>query len=430
MSNVNLYPVHEFHTSLDNYQMHKLNEMLSFVLLQNDFYKQKLAGIKLPIHSKGELSKLPFTAKEELIEDQDQFPPYGNNHSYPTESYVRYHQTSGTTGKPLKVLDTAKSWDWWENCWVEVFNSCNVTSKDRIFLAFSFGPFVGFWGGFEAANKIGALAIPGGSQSSKQRLKTIQDNQATVLLCTPSYALYLIETAEKMDISLTDTPINTIITAGEPGGSVPSIRRQIENAWGAKLYDHVGMTEMGAYGYGCSKQNGLHVNDTQFIAEIINPDTLEPAEDGEKGELVLTNLGRYGYPLIRYRTGDIVKKDPSPCGCGNPYTFLPGGLIGRADDMVVIRGINIYPSSIESIVREFAGISEFRIVYYTVNDMDQIKVQFETDSNKIKDELAAQLRQRVGLRINTEEVEKGKLERFEMKGKRVIDQRYTESSII
>lgn len=423
MKHKDLHAVYEFTTSLESYQMHKLNQMLSFLMLENEFYKDKLQGIQLPIRSKSDLTKLPYTTKQELVEDQKNNPPYGQNHTYPVTSYGRYHQTSGTTGKPLKVLDTPKSWEWWENCWLKVYEASNVTRKDIVFLAFSFGPFVGFWGGFEAAKKISALVITSGSQSSQERITNIINNRATVLLCTPSYALHLIEVADDMGIDLRDTKIEKIITAGEPGGSIPSIRKQIEDAWDATVYDHVGMTEMGAYGYGCEAKNGLHVNDEQFIAEIINPKTGEHVEPNERGELVLTNLGRYGYPLIRYRTGDIVINQPEKCTCGDPFTFLPGGLLGRADDMVVIRGINIYPSSIEAIIREFKEIKEFRIVYYTVEDMDQIKVQIETDKESIKEELFTLLRQRLGLRIDTEIVAKGTLPRFEMKGRRVVDHR-------
>lgn len=423
MSNLNVYPYYELETSLEKYQLHKLNQMLTFLLMENEFYQEKFSEITLPIRSKDDLTNLPFTTKEELMKDQQNYPPFGRNHTYPLNSYVRYHQTSGTTGKPLKVLDTHESWEWWETCWLEVYESSNVTSEDTIFLAFSFGPFIGFWAGFEAAKKISALVISSGSQTSKERITSIFQNNATVLLCTPSYALHLIEVAEEMGVNLKESPIKKIITAGEPGGSIPSIRKRIEDAWNATLYDHVGMTEMGAYGYGCKMQNGIHINDKEFIAEIIDPDTLLPVKPYEKGELVLTNLGRYGYPLIRYRTGDMVVNDPTPCSCGNPFTFLPGGIIGRTDDMVVIRGINIYPSSIEAIVREFKEIKEYRIVYYTVDNMDQIKVEIETEDPSIEDQLFVRLRERIGLRIDTEIVESGKLPRFEMKGKRVVDKR-------
>ncbi|MEK5323258.1 phenylacetate--CoA ligase family protein [Aeribacillus sp. FSL M8-0254] len=408
---------------LRSLQLQKLNRLLHFVLNHNEFYKEKLAGLKLPLQSLEEMKKLPFTMKKELVDDQNNHPPYGKNHSYPLEEYVRYHQTSGTSGKPLKILDTKKSFEWWETCWLEVYRSSGVTKKDRVFFAFSFGPFIGFWAAFEGAKRLGALSISSGSQTSIERLRSMIENRATVLVCTPSYALHLAEIAEENDIDIKNGPVQKIITAGEPGGSVPSTRKQIESLWGAVLYDHVGMTEMGAYGYSCSEQKGIHVNESEFIVEVINPNTLEPVEVGEKGELVLTNLGRESYPVIRYRTGDIVIRSDQQCECGNSYQFFPGGILGRADDMVIIRGINIYPSSIESIIREFKEVKEFRIVYYTENEMDQIKVEIECDSEQIVPILATKLRERVGLRIQVEKVPDNELPRFTMKARRVVDNR-------
>jgi len=408
---------------LRSLQLQKLNRLLHFVLNHNEFYKEKLAGLKLPLQSLEEMKKLPFTMKKELVDDQNNHPPYGKNHSYPLEEYVRYHQTSGTSGKPLKILDTKKSFEWWETCWLEVYRSSGVTKKDRVFFAFSFGPFIGFWAAFEGAKRLGALSISSGSQTSIERLRSMIENRATVLVCTPSYALHLAEVAEENDIDIKNGPVQKIITAGEPGASVPSTRKQIESLWGAVLYDHVGMTEMGAYGYSCSEQKGIHVNESEFIVEVINPNTLEPVEVGEKGELVLTNLGRESYPVIRYRTGDIVIRSDQQCECGNSYQFFPGGILGRADDMVIIRGINIYPSSIESIIREFKEVKEFRIVYYTENEMDQIKVEIESDSEQIVPILATKLRERVGLRIQVEKVPDNELPRFTMKARRVVDNR-------
>lgn len=408
---------------LRSLQLQKLNRLLHFVLNHNEFYKEKLAGLKLPLQSLEEMKKLPFTMKKELVDDQNNHPPYGKNHSYPLEEYVRYHQTSGTSGKPLKILDTKKSFEWWETCWLEVYRSSGVTKKDRVFFAFSFGPFIGFWAAFEGAKRLGALSISSGSQTSIERLRSMIENRATVLVCTPSYALHLAEIAEENGIDIKNGPVQKIITAGEPGGSVPSTRKQIESLWGAVLYDHVGMTEMGAYGYSCSEQKGIHVNESEFIVEVINPNTLEPVEVGEKGELVLTNLGRESYPVIRYRTGDIVIRSDQQCECGNSYQFFPGGILGRADDMVIIRGINIYPSSIESIIREFKEVKEFRIVYYTENEMDQVKVEIESDSEQIVPILATKLRERVGLRIQVEKVPDNELPRFTMKARRVVDNR-------
>lgn len=413
---------------LELIQLHKLNHMLVHLAHFNQFYQEKLETVRLPLKSLDEMQKLPFTTKKELVADQTDYPPFGRNHTYEESRYVRYHQTSGTTGRPLKVLDTQESWDWWRDCWTEVFRSAGVTADDRVFLAFSFGPFIGFWSAYEAAKKIGTLVIPGGGQSSSDRLISIIDNKASVLLCTPSYALHLAELAAAQHLDIKNSRINTLILAGEPGGSIPSVRERIESAWNAKVFDHVGMTEMGAYGYSCSAQSGIHINEAEFIAEVIDPNTLEPVAEGEKGELVLTNLGRLGYPLIRYRTGDLVQKTSERCHCGNTYRFFSGGIVGRADDMVVIRGINIYPQSLEAIIREYSEITEFRIVYYTEEEMNQVKVQIETNTPEIKRHLEKKLRERLGLRIDAEIVEAGSLPRFEMKSRRVLDERLRKTS--
>lgn len=415
-------------------QLQHLNELLLFLASHNPFYQEKLKGVKLPLSSLSELSNIPFTIKAELVADQQENSPFGRNHTFTEEEYIRYHQTSGTTGRPLKILDTKESWEWWADCWLAVLRSAGVTSKDRVFLAFSFGPFIGFWSAYEAAKKLGALVITGGGQTSLERLQSIVNNKATVLLSTPSYALHLAEIAKEAGISLRDTAIRKTIHAGEPGASVPAIRDQIQELWGATVYDHAGMTEMGAYGFSCTAQSGLHVNEREFIAEIINPETLEPVASGEKGELILTNLGRYGYPAIRYRTHDLVLKSEEVCECGNPIILLPGGIIGRTDDMKVIRGINIFPPSIEAIIREFKEIQEFRIVFYTIGGMDQVKVEIElTDYNAegqelFLDILRKRLRERIGLRVDVELKESHTLPRFEMKARRTVDQRGQEQS--
>lgn len=419
-----LFQVHEDEVDLKSYQLHKLNQLMVFVLQNNEFYQTKLSDVTLPLRSLAQMQAIPFTTKKELAEDQIEYAPFGRNHTYPESSYIRYHQTSGTSGRPLKILDTQESWKWWEDCWYEVFQSARVTSQDRLFLAFSFGPFIGFWAAYEAAKKAGALVFTGGGQSSKERLHSIIDNKVNVLLCTPSYALHLAEIAEHDGIDLTKSTVHTIITAGEPGGSIPTVRQRIESLWNAKLFDHVGMTEIGAYGYSCSEQNGIHVNESQFLAEVINPDTLEPVQAGDSGELVLTNLGRYGYPLIRYRTGDMVLKGSESCACGSPYQLFVGGITGRADDMVIIRGVNIFPQSIEAIVREFVEITEFRVIFYTVKEMNQVRVQIEAREDLVND-LKVCLRERIGLRIEVEQVKIGTLPRFELKSRRVVDERRT-----
>src|SRR4029434_1380758 len=268
--------------------------MRSTLLRSNYFYRPRLER-QLP------LSELPFTSKAELVEDQATNDPFGTNLTYPVSSYTRMHQTSGTAGKPLLWLDTPESWDWFLRCWEGVYRGAGVRTGDCLFVAFSFGPFIGFWGAFEAAQRMKVMALSGGGQSTAQRLRTILDRQATVLVCTPTYALRLADEAAEEGLDIRSSSIRITIHAGEPGASSPSVRKRIQDLWGARTYDHTGMTEIGAYGFECENQAGVHINEDEFIAEVIDPATLHPVAEGQRGELVLTNLGRTGSPLIRYR---------------------------------------------------------------------------------------------------------------------------------
>ncbi|EMI20063.1 Phenylacetate--CoA ligase [Rhodopirellula maiorica SM1] len=253
----------------------------------------------------------------------------------------------------------------------------------------------------------------------------IQKHSCTVLCCTPTYALHLVSTAKSLGMDLTKTSVSRIIVAGEPGGSLPAVRNRIEQSWGAKLIDHAGASELGAWGFGSPDGRGLHVIESEFIAEVLDFSGDDPGgrevDDGEIGELVLTNLGRYGGPAIRYRTGDMVRAFRNH---DQPSTFLwlEGGVIGRADDMIVVRGVNIFPSSIESIVREVSGAAEYRIIVEQVNEMDQIRLEFEGAMDQAA-QVAQLLRDRLALRVEVAPVAEGSLPRFEAKSRRLVDQR-------
>ncbi|MFI5400779.1 MAG: phenylacetate--CoA ligase family protein, partial [SAR324 cluster bacterium] len=238
----------------------------------NSFYRNKWRDIP-PSHLTLErLEELSWTSKVELQEDQRRHPPFGTNLTFPLERYTRFHQTSGTSGTPLRVLDTAQSWRWWMQCWRMILDCAGVHPGDRVMLAFSFGPFVGFWSAHDAAYRYGALVLPGGGMTSSQRLAMMRDLGATVLVCTPSYALHLAEVARAEGIEpARDLSIRTTIHAGEPGAGIPGTRERIEALWGARCYDHPGASEIGAYGFSCSARCGVHVNETEFVAEVVHP---------------------------------------------------------------------------------------------------------------------------------------------------------------
>ncbi|MGH7373207.1 MAG: phenylacetate--CoA ligase family protein [Candidatus Rokuibacteriota bacterium] len=405
------------------YQWARLTAMAQVVMPANPFVTSqwKQAGLARPhdLRTWDDFRRLPFTQKSELVEDQAAHPPFGTNLSYPLERYVRVHQTSGTTGTPLRWLDTQESWEWWARCWTFVLRAAGLGPGDRVFFPFSFGLFVGFWAGFEGARALGALAIPGGGQDSAQRLAAMEALGATAVCCTPSYALHLAEVARERGVALERLGVRATVHAGEPGAGIPAVRARIEESWGARAYDHAGMTEMGAYGFECAAQAGLHVNETEFIVEVIDPATGRAADDGE---LVLSNLGRLGSPLLRYRTGDRVRVARTPCECGRTFLRLEGGILGRVDDMLIVRGVNVFPSALEGIVRRFAAVDEFLIEVYRRGHLDEVRLLLEVNGNAAPVVTAVQEAVRVdlGIRVEAVPVPGQSLPRYELKARRLV----------
>ena len=412
--------------SLERQQLKKLRQLLQLVLPANKFYQKKFSACQIAdLNSLDKFRQWPCTTKSELVDDQALHPPFGSNLTFPLERYVRVHQTSGTTGKPLYWLDTEESWDWWAECWKVIFLAAGVQTDDRIFFAFSFGPFIGFWAGWEGARRLGALAISGGGQSTAQRISSILDQKATVLVCTPTYALHMVAEAEKAGIDLArDSAIRMTIHAGEPGANIPSTKKRLEEAWGAKCFDHAGATEVGAFAFECAVQpGGVHVNEREFIVEFCDPNTGDLVESGERGELLITNLGRTGSPVIRYKTGDLIQPSSELCSCGRSFVLLQGGVLGRIDDMTIIRGVNVFPSAIENIIREFSEVEEFRIETFEKESLRELKLQLEPSSVQgaiqgLDERVTRRVRERLGLRPVVEVVSPGTLPRFELKAKR------------
>jgi phenylacetate-CoA ligase len=376
----------------------------------NAFYRAKLGSTEY-----GELRALPFTTKGELSEDQAAHPPFGTNLTYPLERYTRLHQTSGTTGRPLRLLDTPESWQWWRDCWQPIYRAAGVTAADRVFFAFSFGPFVGFWSAFAGAEQLGALCLTGGAMSTAERVASIVATGATVLMCTPTYALRLAEAGREEGIDLARCALRVSIHAGEPGASIPATRERIEAELGVESFDHTGATEVGAHGFSCSARDGVHINEAEFIAEILDANG-EVRDDGE-GELILTNLGRWGMPVIRYRTGDRVRAVRGRCSCGRTLVKLASGIAGRVDDMVTVRGVNVFPSAIEAVIRQFSEIGEYRVELATVRSMDELRCTVEA-APEVAERVADAIHRELGIRCAVDSVPAGTLPRFEMKAKR------------
>jgi phenylacetate-CoA ligase len=412
-------------------QFRKLEGLLKKVYATNPFYRSKFENFGVTpsdIRSLNDLQRLPFTVKKEFEEDQERHPIFGTNLTEPLENYVRYHQTTGTTGKPLKWLETRESWQWRGRCAAMALWAAGVRSSDIVFFPFAFGPHVAFWGLFEGVFQIGALAIAGGGWDTLQRIKSILENQVTVICCTPTYALRLAEVAKENRIDLSNSSVRITIHAGEPGALIPSIRKKIEEAWGATPYDYPGLTEIGAYGIHCQyDKQAIHVNESEFIIEVINPNTGEYAPEGEVGEMVLTNLGRSCSPTIRFRTRDLVRLKKSACQCGRTFRMLDGGVLGRSDDMIIIRGINIFPPKVGEIVEGHLVVGEeYQMVAYSEKG-GEFKVMVELLEGRNEEEVAKaireDLRQRFEIRMDVEVVPAGILPRSEYKSKRFVDKR-------
>jgi len=412
---------------LEAYQLERLQLLLKTVSTTNPFWQKKFgnAGVEVSeLKSLDDLQNLPFVTKEELVEDQAANPPYGSNLTCPLVEYSRMHQTSGTTtGQPMRWLDTPASWKWFKDCWSQIYRIVGLQPEDILAFPFSFGPFIGFWAGFEGANQLGNLCLAGGGMSSKARLKMIEDNRATILCCTPTYALRLAEVAHEENIDIENNSVRTLLVAGEPGGSVPAVRKKIEKEWGARVFDHWGMTEAGSLAVECVENpGGLHMLESECICEVLHTETQQPVEEDGVGELVITNLGRTGSPLIRYRTGDLVKVDPNPCPCGREIVRFDGGILGRSDEMITIRGNNVFPSSLEGFLREFEQVAEFRMTLFTERSMQHLRLEIEpveeANAEQLKEKIGSEMKDRFNFTADVEMKKPGTLPRFELKGKR------------
>ena len=401
----------------------KFRVLLENVMESNPFQKTRLPdflGVSELRDFEDFLSVCPFTSKDELAKDRLENPPYGTNLSFPRDQYLKFHQTSGTLGKPMAWLDTSEDWKWMLGNWDRVLQAAGVDRGHRCYFAFSFGPFLGFWTAYDAAQRRGCLCMPGGGQGSEQRIRSMLEHEVEFLFCTPTYALRLPEVAKQAGIDLNGHRLRKIIVAGETGGSSPAFREQVGDAWGndLALHDHYGMTEVGPVAYETpGGAGGLRVLLDSYFPEVIDPVSGKPVKDGVTGELVLTTLGRAGCPVFRYRTGDLVKVMRGVDEVGLPTFDLQGGILGRSDDMVVARGVNLYPSAVDAVVRQFPEVAEYQVLCQEKDSMNEVSMLVEAPIESVR-ALEAALKEAFSLRIPVKRVESNSLPRFEMKARR------------
>src|SRR5919201_3563674 len=367
-------------------QLAKLRRLCEWAYATTPFHKLQFdaAGFRPEqLKTLDDLRRIPFMTREEWMESLVEKPMYGDLLATRPENAIRYHLTSGTTGRtPIRVLDSTKDWDWISEMWCYGLWAFGIRPEDTVYFAFGYGSFIGFWGAHYACEKMGALVIPGGAQATEGRVKQIVEMGVTTVCSTPTYALNLWNKAREMGIELAkDSKVDKLIASGEPAGSIPAAKRQLEEAWGAKCGDTAGMTEVGTIMiFECSHQpGGTHIIEDNYIEEVLDPDSGEPVRYGEQGERVVTSFGRGIIPLIRYRTADLVRKVPAAtCTCGRGFDLYEGGILGRVDDMKLVRGTNVYPRAVEAIVRDYPLVEEFQLRLTRGEDLlDRITLRVE-----------------------------------------------------
>jgi phenylacetate-CoA ligase len=415
-------------------QLQRLRAQVAHAAAHSPFYRRKLkaAGVKrTTLRTLDDLRALPFTTKDELKENQAAHPPWGDLLAVPFEDVVRIHMTSATTGRPLAFLDTAADWHGFYHSYARSLHAFGVRKADMVMAAFSYGPWIGYWSGFYAAQDLGCLVFPAGGLSTDQRIDALMTYPITVLGCTPSYALFLAEHAARKGVDLAkQTKIRITWHTGEPGASIPATRAKIETAFGAQAFDLPGLTEIAAWGFECDARSGLvHVHEDYCYPEVLD-EAGEPVKPGGRGELVFTSLYRKAMPLVRYRTRDVVQVADRRCPCGRTLLAFEGGVLARLDDMKKVRGVIVYPRRIEELVRPFAGVDEFQIVFRRHEGLDDILLRVDPAPSLSRAEcdglcatLADALRVGLGIRVTVEATTPGELPRWDHKARRVKDER-------
>lgn len=424
---------------LRNLQVKKFRRIFQWAYDHSKFHRSLYdgAGIKPEdIRSLEDIKHVPKVEKSMMRDIQRKDPfPYGDALCVPLEEVTEFRQTSGTTGQPVYQPDTWQDWEWWAECWSYILWAQGYRPKDRVFLPFGYNVFVAFWAAHYASEKVGCEVVPGGVLDTQARILKIQELKPTAMMATPTYILGMADTARnKMGLIPEEMSIERITCAGEPGASIPSTKKRMEEAWGAKVYDHAGATEIGAWCFECEEQSGgLHVNEAFFLVEIEDVETGEPIyETGRRGKMIITALDRIAQPCVRFDSKDIIEWADDLCPCGRTFRIIKGGLIGRADDITKVKGVLLAPAAIEEVVRGFNSLGdEFEVIVDKVGDVDRItlKVELMPGFQDKKEEITAQLKDQLRLKTNLgyklEFHEYETLPRYEVKAKRFKDMRKT-----
>ena len=416
---------------LEQLQLERLQSTLYRVGTHVPFYKKKFDELKFnydDVRSLDDLRRLPFTIKQDLRDNY----PYGL-FAVPLRDVVRVHSSSGTSGQATVVGYTRNDIKTWSNLVARVITAAGVTKNDVIQIAFGYGLFTGGFGLHYGAELVGTSVIPISSGNTKRQIQIMQDFKTTALVCTPSYALVMADTMMEMGINPNGLSLRYGLFGGEPWSE--GMRREINEKLGIIATDNYGLSEVMGPGVSgeCLECNGLHINEDHFLLEILDPITLEPVPEGEVGELVITTLTKEAFPMIRYRTRDLTRFIPGPCACGRTMRRMQR-VMGRSDDMLIIKGVNVFPMQIETVLFEVEGVEpHYQIIVDRENHTDRITVLVEVMESIFFDEMKKQrmvidriksrLASEVGVQVEVKLVEEKTLARSEGKAKRVIDRR-------
>jgi phenylacetate-CoA ligase len=425
------------HEDLQNLQLQKFKRIFAWAYDHSRFHRRLYdqAGITpQDIRTMADVQQVPKVEKEMMRDVQRKDPfPYGDALCVPLRDVTAFRQTSGTTGQAIYQADSWQDWEWWAECWAFVLWAQGYRPTDRVFLPFGYNVFVAFWAAHYGAEKLGCEVIPGGVLDTKARILKIQELQATAIMGTPTYILGMADTAKnKMGIDPQRLGIQRITCAGEPGASIPGTKKRMESAWGAKVYDHAGATEIGAWSYECRAQSGgIHANEAMFLVEIEDVETGEIIDTpGRPGKMIITALDRMAQPCVRFDSKDIIEWAPDSCPCGSTFRLIRGGVQGRADDITKVKGVLLSPAAIEEVVRSIDGLGdEYEVVVDKLGDIDRIKLKVETmpgceDRVKaLEAQLKDQLRLKTNLGYRIEFYDYGRLPRYEVKARRFKDLR-------
>lgn len=409
----------------------KLKKIVRHAYDNSPFYKKRfdLHGVHPDdINGIEDIVKLPFTVKQDLRDNY----PFGLM-AVPMGDIIRLHASSGTTGKPIVVGYTERDLENWSEAVARCLTAYGLGNNDLVQISYGYGLFTGGLGAHAGVQKIGATVIPTSSGNTQKQIQLMQDFGTTALACTPSYALYMAEEIHKAGIDPEKLKLKVGIFGAEPWTG--AMRIDLQNKLGIKAYDIYGLTEISGPGVGgeCQCQNGTHIWEDLFYPEIIDPVTLQPVEPGQKGELVFTTLDKWGMPMIRYRTRDLTTLDYSPCECGRTCVRM-GKIMGRSDDMMIIRGVNVFPSQIEAILLEFPQYEPYFLIEVDrVNNTDTFDIQVEVKPEcytdqinelvRLRQKLASRIQSVVGIQPNIRIVQPNTIERSTGKAKRAIDHR-------